>query len=161
MAKDKKSKDKKRTSSDSARRIWLAGIGAYGRAFSEAQGALKDMTGKGSAVFDELVEKGEMLETVGKIKGKEMLEKAKVADLDLDFDVDERIKAMRARLTRSVDTPPAGDDFEDRLSALEAKLDKILTLLEAGKAPPKKARRKPATTKRTVKAKSKPSAAKD
>ena len=61
------SKDKKRSSAESARRIWLAGIGAYGRAFTEAQEAIKDVTGKGSEIFDELVQKGEMLETMGKI----------------------------------------------------------------------------------------------
>ena len=37
--------DKKRSNTETARRIWLAGIGAYGRAFTEAQEALKDVTG--------------------------------------------------------------------------------------------------------------------
>jgi len=55
---------KKRSSTETARRIWLAGIGAYGRAFTEAQGALKDVTGKSSEVFDDLVQKGEIIEKV-------------------------------------------------------------------------------------------------
>lgn len=147
-------KDKKRSSTESARRIWLAGIGAYGRAFTEAQEALKDVTGKGSEVFDELVQKGEMLEMVGKAKGKEALEKAQIPSFDMpDFDIDDRIKAMRSRLSRG-GAPEAGEEFEDRLSVVEAKLDRILELLEpkkpARKTPVKKPARKTATTKRTT-----------
>ena len=144
-------KDKKRSSTESARRIWLAGIGAYGRAFSEAQEALKDVTGKGSDIFDELVQKGEMLETVGKTKGKEILDKAQLPDFDMpDFDIDDRIQAMRDRLSRGgKDSAPSGD-YEVRLAAVEAKLDKILALLEP-KNPAKKKTVKRATTTRTQK----------
>jgi len=150
-------KDKKRSSTESARRIWLAGIGAYGRAFTEAQEALKEVTGKGSEVFDELVQKGEMLEMVGKAKGKEALEKASIPGFEMpDFDLDDRIKAMRSRLSRGGDDPAVSSEYEDRLAAVEAKLDKILALLEpkkpARKAPAKKkAATKRATTKRTPK----------
>jgi len=96
---------KKRSSSETARRIWLAGIGAYGRAFTEAQGALKEVTGKSSEIFDELVQKGEMLETVGKVKGKEILDKAPAMP---DIDLDDRIKAMRARLRTKESTLSTG-----------------------------------------------------
>jgi len=150
-------KDKKRSSTESARRIWLAGIGAYGRAFTEAQEALKEVTGKGSEVFDELVQKGEMLEMMGKAKGKEALEKASIPSFDMpDFDLDDRIKAMRSRLSRGSDDPAVSSGYEDRLAAVEAKLDKILALLEpkkpARKTPAKKkASKKTATTKRTPK----------
>ena len=155
-------KDKKRSSTESARRIWLAGIGAYGRAFTEAQEALKDVTGKGSEVFDSLVQKGEMLEMAGKAKGKEALEKAHISNFDIpDFDIDERIKAMRSRLSRGGDSAEAQGNLEDRLNALEAKLDKILTLLEP-KKPARKtvAKKTPAITKRTPKKKSQQTAKK-
>lgn len=142
---------KKRSSTESARRIWLAGIGAYGRAFTEAQEALKDVTGKGSEVFDDLVQKGEMLEMVGKAKGKEALEKAQIPSFDMpDFDIDDRIKAMRSRLSRSGKDEVGTAEYEDRLTAIEAKLDRILDLLE----PKKPARKKPVkrvTTTRTKK----------
>jgi len=150
-----KSEDK-----DKIRKIWLAGIGAYGRAFTEAKGAVDSLSGKSSEVFEDLVQKGEMLEMVGKAKGKEVLGKAKVPDFD--FDIDDRIKAMRSRLSRGAETPVIEGDFEARLSAVEAKLDKILALLEPKKAAPKKTRKKPvkkATTQRTAKAK-KPTAKK-
>ena len=98
---DKKKRSSPKSAQESARRIWLAGIGAYGRAFTEAQEALKDVTGKSSEVFDDLVQKGAMLEKVGKAKGKEALDKAQMPNFDMpDFDIDERIKAMRSRLSR-------------------------------------------------------------
>jgi len=146
---------KKRSNTDTARRIWLAGIGAYGRAFTEAQEALKDVTGKGSDVFDELVQKGEMLEVVGKAKGKEILEKAQLPELDLpDFDIDDRIKAMRSRLSRSGKVSEGVYHVEDRLDAIEAKLDKVLALLEP-KKPTLKKPVKRAITARTQKTKAK------
>ena len=151
MPSNKNSDDKKRSNTETARRIWLAGVGAYGRAFSEAQEALKDVTGKGSEIFDELVKKGEVIEKVVEVKGKSMMDKAPVPS----FDLDERIQAMRARLSRS----DAGDtDFEDRLSTVEAKLDKIIQLLEP-KTPVKKPVKK-SSTKRTTTVRTKKSAAK-
>ena len=151
---------KKPSTSDTARRIWLAGIGAYGRAYTEAKDAVKDVAGKGSGAFNDLVQKGEMLETVGKAKGKEMLEKAQLPDFDIpDFDIDDRIKAMRSRLSRSGKTAELGADYEDRLDAIEAKLDKILALLEP-KKPTRKRPVKKAATSRTKKTPAKKSAPK-
>jgi polyhydroxyalkanoate synthesis regulator phasin len=148
---------------DAIRKIWLAGIGAYGRAFSEAKGAVDSLAGKGSEVFDELVQKGEMLEAVGKYKASELMGKGKAAveDIKPDFDMDDRIAKMRARLSG------AAEKRDDRLAArvdqLEAKLDAILEKLDIGDAAPKKPIKKapprkvkPAskvkmTTQRTVK----------
>ncbi len=151
------SKDKKRSTTDTARRIWLAGIGAYGRAFTEAQGAIKDVTGKSSDVFDELVQKGEMIEMVVAAKRKDIVEKAvdrampdiKVPEIKMpDLHIDERIKKMRARLS-GTDLPytqeTATESVEVRLEALEAKLDKILALLEP-KTSVRKATTKPVKT---------------
>ncbi len=130
--------DKKNKSGDTARKIWLAGIGAYGRAFSEVQEGLSKATKNTSKVFDELVQKGEVLETVVTHKSKEAFDKVsdKFGDTIGDgFDMDERIAKMRARLKRG-----GGDDadMEDRLDAIEAKLDEVLKLLKPKKAAPKK-----------------------
>ena len=140
--------DKKKTSnSDTARRIWLAGIGAYGRAYAEAKDAVKDAAGKGSGAFNDLVQKGEILETVGMAKGKEMLEKAQLPDFDMpDFDIDDRINAMRERLSRGGKDTNQVYHVEDRLEAIEAKLDRVLELLE----PKKPTRKKPAKKKATI-----------
>ena len=143
--------DKKNKSDDTARKIWLAGIGAYGRAFSEVQEGLSKATKNSSKVFDDLVQKGEVLETVVTHKSKEAFDK--VSDKMGDgFDMDERIEKMRSRLKRG-----GGDDaeVEDRLDAIEAKLDEVLKLLKPKKAAPKK---KPAPRKKA--APKKPSAKK-
>jgi len=119
-------------------KIWLAGIGAYGRAVTEAKGAVDSLAGKGSEVFDELVQKGEILETVGKFKAGELMGKGKAAveDIKPDFELDDRIAKMRARLSG------AAEKRDDRLSArvdqLEAKLDAILERLDVGDAAVKK-----------------------
>ena len=142
----KKEKSKSRGTSETARRIWLAGIGAYGRAFNEAQEALKDVSGKGSEIFEDLVQKGSMIEKVVEVKGKKMMEKANVSNFDMpNFDIDDRIKSMRSPLRGAGDVEA---DFEARLAQVEAKLDKILVLLE-GKATAKKPAKK--TVKKTAK----------
>jgi len=151
--------EKKRSSTDTARRIWLAGIGAYGRAFTEAQEAIKDVTGKSSEVFDDLVQKGEMIEMVVAAKRKDIVEKADKAvdkampDIKMpDLHIDERIKKMRSRLSGSDEGSSASSNLEDRLDALESKLDRVLALLE-----PKSTVRK-AMTKPVAKSKAKPTA---
>jgi len=144
--------DKKNT--DTARKIWLAGIGAYGRAFSEVLENLSKATKGTSKVFDDLVEKGEVLETIVSHKSKEAFDKVsdKFGDKMGDgFDMDDRIAKMRNRLKRGGDDT----DVEDRLDAIEAKLDEVLKLLKPKKtatrkvAPKKKAapRKKPAAKK--------------
>lgn len=132
---------------DTIRKIWLAGIGAYGRAVTEAKGAVDSLAGKGSDVFDELVQKGEMIETVGKYKASELVGKGKAAveDITPDFDIDERIAKMRARLSGAAET--RDERLSARVDQLEAKLDAILEKLDVGDAAPKKkapAKRKPA-----------------
>jgi len=163
---------KKRSSSDTARRIWLAGVGAYGRAFTEAQEAIKDVSGKSSEVFDDLVQKGEMIEMAVGAKRKDLMGKANLSNLNVpdlkmpdlnmpnlnmpNLNMEERIKKMRARLMRM----ESGDDIETeieagmeaRLSAIEAKLDLVLAALDTKKPAAKKpAAKKPAAKKVTAK----------
>jgi len=113
---------------DAIRKIWLAGIGAYGRAFTEAKGAVESLTGKSSEVFEELVQKGEMLEAVGKYKASELVGKGKAAVPD--FDIDDRIAKMRARLSGAADKSDEG--LAARVDGIEAKLDAILERLDIG-----------------------------
>lgn len=146
---------------DTIRKIWLAGIGAYGRAVTEAKGAVDTLAGKGSDVFDELVQKGEMLESVGKYKASELVGKGKAAveDITPGFEIDDRIAKMRARLSG------AAEKQDDRLSArvdqLEAKLDAILDRLDIGDAAPKKtASNKPTAKKKAPARTAKPASKK-
>lgn len=139
MAKDPKPSDKKR--SDTARRIWLAGIGAYGKAFEEGVGALRGLggsvSGTTSEAFESLAEKGESIENAAKMKGMEIAGKSGV------FEIDDRIKAMRERLAENVPNlsslggrgglgSQAGKGSRDeRLEAIEMKLDTIEAKLDA------------------------------
>jgi poly(hydroxyalkanoate) granule-associated protein len=50
------------TEPDIARKIWLAGVGAYGRVFTETQGALEKLAGSANETFDQLVANGEKVE---------------------------------------------------------------------------------------------------
>jgi len=47
---------------DIARKIWLAGVGAYGRVFAETQGALEKLAGTAGETFEQLVANGEKTE---------------------------------------------------------------------------------------------------
>ena len=116
---------------DMVRKIWLAGIGAYGRAFSEAKGAVDSLTGKSSAVFDELVQKGQVLEAVGKYKAEEFIGKGKsaVSDIKPDLDIDDRIAKMRARLSGKGQSN-SEHHLAERVDAIEAKLELILAKLD-------------------------------
>ena len=147
-------KKTKRGNTEAARRIWLAGIGAYGRAFSEAKEAVKEISGETSAVFDDLVQKGEFIEMAVGEKGKEMLEKAKVPEFvmpEFDLNMDDRIAKMRSRLMRGEEVADDISELTTRLDAIEAKLDAVLAAL----APKKPAPRKRAPAKKTTAKKSK------
>jgi poly(hydroxyalkanoate) granule-associated protein len=50
------------TDTDIARKIWLAGVGAYGRMFTETQGAVEKLATGANEAFDQLVAKGEQVE---------------------------------------------------------------------------------------------------
>jgi poly(hydroxyalkanoate) granule-associated protein len=47
---------------DIARKIWLAGVGAYGRVLSETQDAVGKLAGSANEAFDQLVASGEEIE---------------------------------------------------------------------------------------------------
>ena len=145
---DEKSSKKR---ADMARRIWLAGIGAYGRAFEEGRDMMRGLSGdlsdKTSNAFDALAEKGEEIEKAAKMKGAEIAGKATSfsGDVQSSFAVDERIQAMRDRLSGG------GSDaritaLESRLERMEAKLDRLVAAEAARAKAPKRA-----TTTRTQK----------
>lgn len=130
-----------------ARRIWLAGIGAYGKAFEEGVDAIKgfgDSASKTtSEAFENLADKGEQIEAAAKVKGLQLASKAGV------LDVDDRIKAMRERLKGTVPNLGGDDErleaIETRLGHIEAKLDLLLKAQEK----PKRATTRKTTTKKT------------
>ena len=147
--------DEKKTQ-DMARRIWLAGIGVYGKAFEEGKSQLEKLGGSTSETFDQLAEKGEKLQNAAKMQGLKLAGKA--SELREDIGVDDRISAMRERLSGAV--PSLGgsermDAVEARLESIEKKLDAVLKGMAsqkrattAKKSPAKKsAPKKPAAAK--------------
>ena len=104
--------------SETARRIWLAGIGAYGRAFSEGQESLARLTDNAQRVFDDLVAKGEAIEKQVEKRGREVA--ARVAPNASAFE--DRVRKMRERLGLAIDAGSLRDEInalEARVSALE------------------------------------------
>ena len=156
MSDDKSSKK----STDMARRIWLAGIGAYGRAFEEGRDMMRGLSGdisdKTTNAFEALAEKGEEIEMAAKMKGVQLAGKASSlsGDVQSTLAIDERIQAMRDRLS--------GGGSDDRVAALEARLERMeakLDRLVAAEAARAKAPKR-ATTTRTKKAPAKKAPAK-
>lgn len=114
-------------SPDTARKIWLAGIGAYGRAFSEAQESIAKLSGESARVFEDLVAKGEAIEKKVEAEGRKVAARVAPGAHSLD----ERIKRMRERIGLGIgeDHPSLADDVHDlnqRVARIEAKLDQII-----------------------------------
>lgn len=98
-------KDTVNTAEEFARKIWLAGLGAYGKSVDEAQGRYEKISTEANKIFDELVAKGESLESdaKGKIKQTTGDVEARVADvrkkLGLDSDnSDQKIEELNAKV---------------------------------------------------------------
>jgi polyhydroxyalkanoate synthesis regulator phasin len=126
--------------SDMARKIWLAGIGAYGRAFSEAQESIAKVSEDTTKMFEDLVARGEEIEDTVETKGRELAKRVKAPA----FSMEDRIKEMRERLNLSPDGGEGAGrltQIEDRLAAIEDKLDQLLAA---------KASRKTSTKKKTT-----------
>lgn len=105
-------KEKVTQAEELARKIWLAGIGAYGKGFDEAQGQYEKLNTGATKLFDELVAKGEKLE--GDAKHKLEAETKK-----LKSNVETRVADVRAKL--GLDE----DDTDKKIEALSAKIDSL------------------------------------
>lgn len=122
-----------------AKNIWLAGVGAYGRAVDEAQGRLEKAGVEPPKLFRELVKAGAALEE----DARDAIEAGNAARSS----VEERINRVRDNfnLQRAV----RGED----LLALHEKFDQLNTkvdaLIEALSSAPKKAVRKTPVQKKT------------
>lgn len=90
-----------------ARKIWLAGLGAYGKSFDEAQGQYEKLSAEASKLFDDLVVKGQNIETEAKTKIKSTT------------NVEERVAEVRQKL--GLDKQSSDDKVEE----LSAKIDAL------------------------------------
>ncbi|MDF1692572.1 MAG: phasin family protein [Zhongshania sp.] len=149
MSKDSKKslqdlKDATNHAGEVAKNIWLAGLGAYGRAYDEAHEALEKASKETPKLFTELVDKGNRLETQARAKLGE------ATNIGKTISIEERISKMRASL--GFGHTASADD----LSRLEKKLDalskKVDSLSKAAKPAVETAPKAPAKAKAPRKA---------
>ncbi len=131
--------------SDIARNIWLAGLGAYGRAFDEAVNRYEKASKDSPKLFKDLVKRGQELED-------ETRSKVNKSDLvKTTTTLEDRLKKVRANL--SFGSPGLKEDIERlerKIDGLNDKLDRLAKAKPAARrAPVKKAARPKAKAKRT------------
>ena len=108
-----------------ARKVWLAGIGAYGKGYEEVKGRFETLSTDSNKLFAELVAKGEKLETEGKGKGKGKVQeiKTKVAD---NSEIETRIETVRTKLgLNNTDTDQKIEELSAKIDALTAAVAKL------------------------------------
>ena len=134
--KSTKTDSKKIVDTDIARRIWLAGVGVYGRAYDEAQGAAEKMTASATETFEQLVAKGEALEDTVRAGFTKAPAGKKVATLVED--VAKKSKEFgadrRAKLDARIETvrKSLGDTFAPfNMSALSEAVEALTVQVEA------------------------------
>ena len=99
---------------DFARKIWLAGLGAYGKSYDEVQSRVNNIDV--SKVFEDLVVKGEALEAEAKNTIKEKT----------DFDVKGRVEEVREKLgMNKKSTNEKIDDLTSKIESLAATVEKL------------------------------------
>jgi len=101
-------KNKMNEAEDFARKIWLAGLGAYGKSVEEAQGRYQKLSDEASKVFDDLVKKGETLEDEAKSKFK-----------STTSDVEARVNDVRKKLGLD------NNEADQKIEELSAKIDAL------------------------------------
>lgn len=139
---------------DIARKIWLAGVGAYGRAFTEARESAEKLAHGASEAFDQLVAKGEEVEDVVRDRIAAAPAGKKVATLVGDLTkqskarrsaLEDRIGQVRKSLTETLapfNMAALGEAVHALTQQVEALTEEVAAL-KAEKAP-KKADKAPA-----------------
>ena len=114
MTKLEQIKGKVSEAEEFARKIWLAGLGAYGKSYDEAQGQYEKLSAEASKLFDELVAKGKTLETEAKTKIKSTT------------NVEERVAEVRHKL--GLDNPSSDEKVEELSAKIDALTDAVAKL---------------------------------
>lgn len=123
---------------DMARKVWLAGLGAYGKGYEELTGRIESFSNDSNKFFDELVAKGQKLEAEGKGKVEEVKN-----DVASKTDFESRLETMRSKFGFS------SNDNDEKIEELSAKID-ALTLAVAKLSTEPKASKAPRAKKATV-----------
>jgi polyhydroxyalkanoate synthesis regulator phasin len=109
-------KDKASQAEVMTRKIFLAGLGAYGKSFEQTKSRFESLTTESSKMFADLVAKGEKLETEGKSMFTDVQTK-----ISVKADLDNRVEALRTKLGLNK------TDADDKIEALNAKIDSLTT----------------------------------
>ncbi|MEO0981315.1 MAG: phasin family protein [Pseudomonadota bacterium] len=148
---------------DVAHKIWLAGVGAYGRAYDEAKHGVDRVNEGASEIFEDLVKRGETIESdvLDRISSNERVSKSrerlgKALDVAASFQEKQR-ERFEARMDR-MRAAFGMSRQDDRVAELSAKVDALteqiaaLTATAPAKraAPRKKAAAKESAAKRVA-----------
>jgi polyhydroxyalkanoate synthesis regulator phasin len=124
-----KIKETATTAEEMVRKIWLAGLGAYGKGYEEVKGRIESLSTDSNKLFDELVVKGEKLEVEGKDKVKQVKD-----DVLAKTEIESRIETVRSKFGFA----KADDNNDTKIEDLSSKID-ALTAAVAKLATTKKA----------------------
>jgi len=127
-----KAQSDKAQAEDVARKIWLAGVGAYGRMFSEATDRVTKATGSANELFEQLVARGEALEDTVRDRLAENEATAKVAGVIgkiQDFRAEQRA-ALKTRV-ETVRKAVAGATAPFNPLALAKQVEELTARVEA------------------------------
>lgn len=123
-------KEKAATAEDMARKVWLAGLGAYGKGYEEVKGRIESLSTDSNKLFNELVVKGEKLEAEGKDKVEEV--KTKVVE---KTEIEARIETVRSKLgLNNTDNDQKIEELSAKIDALTAAVAKLAAKPAAKKA---------------------------
>ena len=126
-------KDKASQAEVMTRKIFLAGIGAYGKSFETSKSRFESLTTESNKMFADFVARGEKLETEGKNKFAEVQTK-----ISSKADLNNRVIGLRSKLGLN------NTDDDQKIEALNAKIDLLTTAVA-------KLTTKPATKATTAK----------
>ena len=136
--------------SDIARNIWLAGLGAYGKALRDAQGKLEEAAREPPRLFKELVEKGSKLDA-------EVRDSLANIRKSGHMSVEDRINRVRDTFNLNLGRGDELAELHAKLDALTDRVEELAARLDGGK-PARKSARKKAPVKRKATAKKKSAA---
>lgn len=117
MAKAKKTSKKKQVNQveesmeklqESAKKVWLASLGAYGRSFDEVKKQIEQLNKDSQKLFDDLAERGETVQSDAEDKFSDSREK-----------LEAKFEDFKENLTPL-------SDFKGKIDEVSAKLDKVV-----------------------------------
>ena len=107
MAKAKKASNSIEKLQDSAKKLWLANLGAYSRSYDEVKKRVEKLNDDSQSLFNQLAKEGESVQGNAKDKYKEGTDK-----------VETQFNKLKSRLTLTT-------GLEQKLDEVNGKLDKL------------------------------------